>query len=92
MRQKNTIWAPIVNGGEQKPVVETKIEFYKDPASTPSGIRIASGCYVVGYDEDKKLKGVRKIVPDTDEERKLLESHNLDALIDIYHHNLQFRS
>lgn len=91
MRQKNTIWARIVDSGEQKPIVETKIEFYEDPASTPIGGGIASGCYVAGYDEDKKLKGVRGIALDTDEERELLESRNLNALTDIYHHSLQFK-
>jgi hypothetical protein len=91
MFQKRPIYAPLVDG-VQKPIVKTQVEFYKDMASTPTGFAIAEGCYVAGYDEDNNLKAVRRIGLETENERKLLKSGDLETLTNIYHHTLQFRA
>jgi hypothetical protein len=93
MFQKGPIFAPLISG-VQYPDGQVKIEHLK-----PYGENIhreialgVEGIFAVLYDVNSQFKGVRLLVPETEEEKKIFRREDLEEISDIYHTNLQFRA
>lgn len=93
MHQRSPIFAPLISG-TQYPDGKVAVEYIGHPAeSKHKGIHVEPGIYIVLYDTEGRLRGVRSLKPENDRERDLFESKNLEAIARLYESsNLSFRN
>lgn len=93
MFQKSQIHAPIIDG-VQYPDSEVKVEYIGHPAESQHRGRVAvqSGIYACLYDSHDQLRSLRRLFPETDEERKLFELGDINGISERYHSTMQFRA